>query len=62
MSPRLSELAEPWRDMVESAADWQADLLRRTAEKMADALDRDAMRDIEGAREWRCPTNERRYP
>ena len=34
-------------------APMQASMLRRTATDMADALDRAAMRDVEGDREWR---------
>lgn len=51
--PRLSDLGDPWAEMVDRNADWQADLLRRTAATMGDALDGQAMRDVEGAREWR---------
>jgi hypothetical protein len=58
----LSEFGLSWAEMVEIAADWQTDLLRRRAVEMADALDREAMRAVEGAREWRSPTTQRRYP
>lgn len=46
-------LGRLYADFVDGLADWQVQLLRRTADEMADALDRDAMRDVEGAREWR---------
>jgi len=42
-----------WASMVDATADWAVDLLRRTAGHMADGIDRDAMRDIEGSAEWR---------
>jgi hypothetical protein len=42
-----------WRDLLDAAADLQADILRRKAAEMADALDRDAQNAVEGASEWR---------
>jgi hypothetical protein len=48
------------RELVDGLATFQADLLRRAAGEMADALDRDAMRDIEGASDWRDPRSKRR--
>lgn len=54
MTCRLSDLGRPWTEMA-AHPDAQVAALRRRAAEMAEALDRDAMRDIEGAREWRAP-------
>lgn len=56
MTGRLSDLGQPWTEMVDST-DAQVAALRRRAREMADALDRDARRDIEGASDWRDPQN-----
>lgn len=48
-----------WSELVDALADSQVDLLRRTHSKMATALDRAAMRDVEGARDWRDVTSKR---
>lgn len=52
MTCRLSDLGRPWTEMAVDT-DAQVAALRRRAAEMAEALDRDAMRDIEGAAEWR---------
>lgn len=52
------------REMIDGLADLQSGLLRRVAETMADAEDREAMLAIEGARDWRdlsADTKENRY-
>jgi hypothetical protein len=53
MTGPLSAIGRDWEAFADSVADFHADLLRRTAREMADALDRAAMRDVEGALEWR---------
>ena len=53
MTERLADIALPWQQLVDNVADWSVDLLRRAGGDMADALDRAAMRDVEGAEEWR---------
>lgn len=52
MTCRLSDLGRPWTEMA-ADTDAQVAALRRRAAEMAEALDRDAMHDIEGARDWR---------
>lgn len=53
MTGPLSAIGHAWEDFADHVADWSVDLLRRTAGDMADALDRAARRDIEGASDWR---------
>lgn len=53
MTQRFADIALPWQQLVDNVADWSVDLLRRAGADMADALDRAAMRDVEGAEEWR---------
>lgn len=53
MTGPLAEIGPTWAAMIDGLADFQADILRRTHAEMATALDRAAMRDIEGARDWR---------
>ncbi|RUV84347.1 hypothetical protein EOA60_04485 [Mesorhizobium sp. M1A.F.Ca.IN.020.06.1.1] len=53
MTGLLSTASRALEEMVDSTADWAVELLRRTAAEMSHALDRDAMRDVEGAAEWR---------
>lgn len=55
MTGRLSDFGRDWAEFTDGLADWQADVLRRAAGEMADALDRAAMRDVEGAQDWRSP-------
>lgn len=62
MTGPLSDFGRDWHEFADSLADWQVDLLRRAAGDMADALDRAAMRDIEGAAHWRNLNSTRRYP
>lgn len=62
MTGPLSSLGLAWDQFADTVLAFQADLLRRTAGEMADALDRAAMRDIEGSRDWRDLTRkETRY-
>lgn len=56
MTGRLSDFGEPWTEMAVDT-DAQVAALRRRAREMADALDRDAQHDIEGASDWRDPQN-----
>lgn len=53
MPSPLAALGNAWDEFADHVASWQAQLLRRAGREMADALDRAAMRDIEGAAEWR---------
>lgn len=53
MTGPYADIGRNWAAMVDATADWQADLLRRAAGRMADALDREARRAVEGARDWR---------
>jgi hypothetical protein len=57
----LAEFGVSWTALIDATADWGAEVLRRHAAAMGDALDRQAMRDVEGARDWRSPTTTRRY-
>jgi hypothetical protein len=59
MTGPLSALGRAWDRMNDAAASWQAELLRRAAGDMADALDRAARIDIEGGRDWRDLTETR---
>lgn len=62
MTGPLSGLGRSWDEMVDQTLAFHGDLLRRAACEMADALDRAAMRDIEGAKDWRDLTRkETRY-
>ncbi|RUV07962.1 hypothetical protein EOA79_02415 [Mesorhizobium sp. M1A.F.Ca.IN.020.03.2.1] len=62
MTGLLSTASRALEEMVDSTADWAVELLRRTAAEMSHALDRDAMRDVEGAEEWRdVKSKENRY-
>ncbi|TIT40831.1 MAG: hypothetical protein E5W76_15425 [Mesorhizobium sp.] len=62
MTGPLSNASRQLEELVDVTADWAADLLRRTATDMGDTLDREAMRDVEGATEWRnLATKEPRY-
>lgn len=62
MTSSLRAFAQAWDDFADAAATWQAELLRRIAGGMADALDRAAQRDVEGGEDWRDLTKTRRYP
>ncbi|MES0168218.1 hypothetical protein NKJ87_19885 [Mesorhizobium sp. M0027] len=53
MTGRLSTASRHLEELVDAIADWSIDLLRRAAGDMAAAIDHAAMRDVEGAREWR---------
>lgn len=59
MTGPLAEIGPTWAAMIDGLADFQADLLRQTHARMADALDRAAMREVEGACEWRDLTAKR---
>ncbi|WP_189348012.1 hypothetical protein [Mesorhizobium sp. M2D.F.Ca.ET.232.01.1.1] len=62
MTGPLSTLSRALEELADTTADWAVDLLRRTAGEMGTALDRDAMRDVEGAAEWRdLAPKEQRY-
>lgn len=52
----MTDLGDAWADML---ADAHVILLRTVARLMADDLDRHAMRDVEGVREWRSRTAKR---
>jgi len=59
MTGPLSDLGQDWADLADHIADWSVDLLRRARDQLAGGLDRAAMRDIEGARDWRDLTTKR---
>ncbi|MGX9145909.1 hypothetical protein [Mesorhizobium sp. 128a] len=61
MTGPLSTASRQLEELVDSTSDWAVDLLRRTADDMAEALDAAAMRDVEGAAEWRNLGKESRY-
>ncbi|TJV51133.1 MAG: hypothetical protein E5Y01_16220 [Mesorhizobium sp.] len=65
MTGPLSALSRALDEMVDTTTDWAVDLLRRSAGEMADAIDRSAMLDIEGATDrrsdWRCLQSLGRY-
>lgn len=44
--PRLSDLAEPWAQMIDGLADMLADLLRRVHGQMDEARQRDEQNDV----------------
>lgn len=49
----LAPLGPAWTEMLDGLADSQVHLLKRTAQRMADAIDEDARFAIEGAHDWR---------
>ena len=53
MTGRLSDLGQDWAELADHIADWSVDLLRRARDQLAGGIDRAAMRDIEGATDWR---------
>lgn len=53
MTGPLAEIGATWQALDDMLADFQTDMLRRTASQMADALDRAAQQDVEGVRDWR---------
>lgn len=55
----LAPLGDAWSEMLDGLADCHVDLLKRTAERMADAIDEDARVAIEGAHDWRDLTGTR---
>jgi len=59
MTGPLAAFNKACAEFIDELADQQVALLRRTSSDMADALDRAAQRDVEGAREWRDLTNTR---
>lgn len=59
MTGPLASFGKEWAAFIDELADQQVALLRRTSSDMADALDRAAQRDVEGAREWRDLQNTR---
>lgn len=62
MTGPLSTASRQLEELVDSTSDWAAELLRRTAEDMAEALDAAAMLQVEGATEWRnLATKDNRY-
>ncbi|PWJ93560.1 hypothetical protein C8D77_101239 [Mesorhizobium loti] len=61
MTGSLSTASRQLEELIDSTSDWAAELLRRTADDMAGALDLAAMRDVESATEWRNPTADRRF-
>ncbi|TPN34770.1 hypothetical protein [Mesorhizobium sp. B1-1-6] len=62
MTGPLSTASRQLEELVDVTADWSSELLRRAADDMVTALDRSAMRDVEGAEEWRNLTADRSYP
>ncbi|TGT72930.1 hypothetical protein EN802_13710 [bacterium M00.F.Ca.ET.159.01.1.1] len=54
MTGPLSTASRALEEMVDVTADWTVGLLRRAGADMADALDRSAMLDVEGATDWRA--------
>ncbi|RWH31634.1 hypothetical protein [Mesorhizobium sp.] len=62
MTGPLGTASRALEELVDVTTDWTVDILRRVAAEMGHALDRDAMRDVEGATEWRdLATKEQRY-
>ncbi len=53
MSGPFAKLGRDWQDFADGIFTFQSQILRRVHGEMADALDRAAMRDVEGARDWR---------
>jgi hypothetical protein len=53
MTGPLSSVSRTLEKLVDDTIDWQVAMLRRLRDQMADALDREAMAAIEGARDWR---------
>jgi len=53
MTGLLANLGQEWNDLADHIADWSVDLLRRARDELAGGIDRAAMRDIEGATDWR---------
>jgi hypothetical protein len=53
MTGPLSTASRQLEELIDSTTDWAVDLLARTGDDMAAALDHAAMRDVEGATEWR---------
>lgn len=58
MTGPLSQVSRELEELVDSTLAFHADLLRRTADRMGDALDAAARRDVEGSEDWRA-TNRR---
>jgi hypothetical protein len=61
MTGPLSTASRQLEELVDSTTDWAVELLRRSADDMAAALDDAAMRDVEGATEWRDLNSDRRF-
>jgi hypothetical protein len=62
MTGPLSTASRCLEEMIDTTTDWSVELLRRAGDDMADALNAAAMRDVEGAPEWRNLTSkEPRY-
>ncbi|MER8616000.1 hypothetical protein NKG99_03965 [Mesorhizobium sp. M1409] len=61
MTGPLSTASRQLEELVDSTSDWAVELLRRTAEDLAGALDHASMRDVEGATEWRDLNSNRRF-
>lgn len=61
MPSPLAAFGEVWQHFVDGLADMQTDLLRRMAADMADAVDDEARKTVEGEREWRDMTRRRGY-
>lgn len=61
MTGPLSTASRQLEELIDSTSDWAVELLGRAGEDMAGALDHAAMRDIEGAREWRNPSINGRF-
>ncbi len=49
----LADIGDGWVKLADHIADWSVDLLRRARDELAGGIDRAAMRDVEGATEWR---------
>lgn len=61
MTGPLSIASRQLEELVDVTTDWSVDLLHRAAGDMAAAIDHAAMRDVEGAREWRNTKPDGRY-
>lgn len=53
MTGPLGTASRQLEELVDVTADWSAELLRRTAAHLSEALDGQAMREVEGGTKWR---------
>ena len=59
MTGPLSTASRQLEELIDSTTDWAVELLRRSGDDLAGALDAAAMRDVEGECDWRDLTNGR---